>query len=67
MLKNKKLITSVQFDFETDRKLGVIAQHKSNQRSKAAQVKFMIDAEYDRLFPEASTTEALYVEPIEVA
>ncbi len=42
-----KELTTVQFDLETDRKLRLIAQ--IYQRSKAAQIRFMVNTEYEKL------------------
>ena len=43
----EKELTTVQFDLETDRKLRLVAQ--TYQRSKAAQIRFMVNAEYEKL------------------
>ena len=45
-MEDRKL-TSVQMDFETDRKLNALAQ--AYERSKAAQVRWMVDVEYNKL------------------
>ena len=42
-----KELTTVQFDLETDRKLRLVAQ--AYQRSKAAQIRFMVNTEYEKL------------------
>ena len=42
-----KELTTVQFDLETDRKLRLVAQ--TYQRSKAAQIRFMVNTEYEKL------------------
>jgi hypothetical protein len=43
----RRWLTTVQFDLETDRKLRLIAQ--KCQRSKAAQIRFMVNIEYQKL------------------
>ena len=43
----EKKLTTVQFDLETDRKLRLVAQ--AYQRSKAAQIRFMVNTEYEKL------------------
>jgi len=53
-------LTTVQIDQETERRLRLIAQ--TYERSKAAQVRFMVNAEYEKLaavklLPVASTEE----------
>lgn len=62
----RQKVTTIQMDFETSRKLGVIA--KKNNRSKAQQMSWMVDQEFEKLVVEKLTSpEMTYAEPIEVA
>lgn len=46
-MADEKQLTSVQIDKDTDDKLRLIAE--AYERSKAAQVRYMIGAEYEKL------------------
>jgi len=43
----KRKLTSVQIDFETDKKLNALAH--AYERSKTAQVRWLVNAEYNKL------------------